>query len=708
MTKKINLPSLFKGLTTKESTTVSWDGVYSLITGTVLVNDTQKYRSMISSGMEQEASMLKKSMPAITPAVECRDGRKEENIIGLTGVSLCDFDHVDNIEEALRKAAADPHSMMVYRTISGEGLRILYKTGTDEESGCSDVSDNLQAYVEFNSKAFEKGNGYFSRLLGVKSDRSCKNVGRTSIICHDPDAIYNPDSIAFEIDTATNVDNKHKNRCINAIRKHLKDTGWVYEKGSRNAYVSRMGYMLNELGIPEGEATEWAVEHFSDYDEKELRSVFNACYLKTDEHGSRRIQDIEREKYADNGSKCARATVMDIERFLDRSVHLRHNIITARAEIRHLDSSGNAVGRWENVTDRHLTTIWEKMSKEDKRVNIKDIDNILTSAFVPVWNPFKSYFESLPAWDGNTDYICRIADMIKLKTGPGSSDLMHRQLRQCFKKWLVGIVASLIGTGVNNVVFILIGKQGIFKTTFFHNLFQLPLRDYFLINTNTGTVNKDDHLAMSEYALICLEEMESMNTRELNHIKALITEPTISERAAYARYKENRRHIASFCGTGNTTQFLSDRSGNRRWLPFEVESITDPHYFDYLHDMVFAQAVALFNSGYQYWFTDEETGELAEHLMHFEVANMEEELIGTYYRKPKSGEQYKLLTASNILERINANIRGGLSVVKTGQALTKLGYEKQRVGNVYKYRVIELRHDEIECDKNNAPSTLPF
>ena len=66
-----------------------------------------------------------------------------------------------------------------------------------------------------------------------------------------------------------------------------------------------------------------------------------------------------------------------------------------------------------------------------------------------------------------------------------------------------------------------------------------------------------------------------MRPAELNQLKAMVTMPYVNERAAYGRNKERHPHIASFCGTGNNVQFLTDPTGNRRWLPFEVSQIRD-------------------------------------------------------------------------------------------------------------------------------------
>ena len=102
-----------------------------------------------------------------------------------------------------------------------------------------------------------------------------------------------------------------------------------------------------------------------------------------------------------------------------------------------------------------------------------------------------------------------------------------------------------------------------------------------------------------------------MSPSELNQLKAAVTMPSIDERAAYVHFHEHRKHIASFCGTGNNAQFLSDPTGNRRWLPFEVESIESPreHPLDYTG--IYSQAYALYRQGFRFWFTRDEILRLA-------------------------------------------------------------------------------------------------
>ena len=96
---------------------------------------------------------------------------------------------------------------------------------------------------------------------------------------------------------------------------------------------------------------------------------------------------------------------------------------------------------------------------------------------------------------------------------------------------------------MNHGILVLSGRQGIYKTTWLNNLLPLPLRRYFYLKTNSRNLTKDDTLTLSEFAIVCLEELDEMESKEMNQLKALTTLRTVNERAAYAHYKESRPHM---------------------------------------------------------------------------------------------------------------------------------------------------------------------
>ena len=266
------------------------------------------------------------------------------------------------------------------------------------------------------------------------------------------------------------------------------------------------------------------------------------------------------------------------------------------------------------------------------------------------------------------------------------------------RKWLVAMVAAWISDEVvNNVILVLIGEQGSFKTTWFNYLLPPELKQYFYTKTNANRMTKDDLLTLAQYALVCCEELDTMRPAELNQLKAAVTMPSIDERAAYAHFHEHRRHIASFCGTGNNTQFLSDPTGNRRWLPFEVDYIRSPRDRPFPYAGIYSQALALYKSGFQFWFSREEIQELNSHNRQFETPRLEHELVALYFRVPTEGENGMFMTSARAIQIIGCGISQKLSAVNVGRAFVDLGFQRVRTKNCRGFIVVQRTGDEIKA-----------
>ena len=369
---------------------------------------------------------------------------------------------------------------------------------------------------------------------------------------------------------------------------------------------------------------------------------------------------------------------------------------------------------WEPITDRVVNSLWVEMSRI-MRVNVKDIYRVIESDYVPAFNPFEEYLNALPqtppvrAGSGLHDEahsaIAILARTVTVKGGPEVQELFFEYLR----KWLVGMVAAWVDDAVvNNVILVLIGEQGIYKTTWFNYLLPPELRPYFYTKTNANRMGRDDLLTLAQYGLICSEELDTMRPSELNQLKAAVTMPSIDERAAYAHFHEHRRHIASFCGTGNNVQFLSDPTGNRRWLPFEVVNIRSPrdHPFDY--KSIYAEAWQLYRSGFRFWFTREEIQRLTNHNRQFETPRLETELVQLYFRHPTETEHGEFISVARVMQLISGNIQQKLSAVYIGRALGELGYQRMRYGGVRGYIVVRRTGDEMDrVQKSMALEACP-
>ena len=186
-----------------------------------------------------------------------------------------------------------------------------------------------------------------------------------------------------------------------------------------------------------------------------------------------------------------------------------------------------------------------------------------------------------------------------------------------------------------------------------------------------------------------------MQLKELNKLKAAMTMPSINERAAYAHYHENRPHLASFCGTGNSVQFLSDPTGTRRWLPFEVESIESPLTTPFNYEGIYSQAYALYRQGFRYWFDKNEITLLSQHNRQFETPRLEVELVSQYFRIPQGQEPGEFLSVAMALQIVGANITQKLSSVLLGRAFRELGFQAKTVHNIRGYVVVRRSEQEM-------------
>ena len=414
------------------------------------------------------------------------------------------------------------------------------------------------------------------------------------------------------------------------------------------------------------------------------------------------------------------ASPEEIQQMLSERVLLRYNEVRGRTEIHYLaqgpviaenelglltifGGDGGVTDGYDNLSDRDVNSLWKEMSRQ-KPIIKQHLQNVIESDYVPRYHPFRYYLEHLPPWhEEQDDAIMGLALTVNVKGDADEQILFYLYL----KKWLVGMVASWVDEKVvNNVMLVLIGEQGAYKTTWFAHLLPPQLRSYFYTKTNSGLVSKDDLITLSQYGLMCWEELDSMQQKELNKLKAAMTMPSINERAAYARYHENRPHIASFCGTGNNVQFLSDTTGTRRWLPFEVESIESPLTAPFDHDAIYAQAYALYQQGFQYWFDRAEIERLQRHNRQFETSCSEYELIDEYYRKPHEGEQGEYLSAAVIMQHTGAVNMKDLTTRKLGRALADMGFENKITAGVRRYLVVRRNTSEIQIHRQNGDGGL--
>ena len=818
----MNNVSSFENFTSKRPVSLTLDAIANFM------RCDQRLESLTKAYRQTGSKHIKMETPLFAVACFFDGGKGKENIKGLTGLSMVDFDHIspsgplkeEELSALRSKIAGDPHTVMCYTTISGNGLRIIFRY-EQPQSKTDGVGDHV---FEQYKAAFYAGNAYYEKLLGMKADMQCKNITRLSGIAHDPDVFFrDPDKAeAFTLDEVAAAASQHakeskEEKQMQRIQTYydslvapmLARKGYKFQPSCHNDYVMRVGYMLAERRFSKKVVVRWALRMFgADYSGTE--QVINSCFASSSSRG----RDGGRAGKGDANT----ASVDEIKAFLDGRVRLRYNVITSRVEClltgentnnslsglntnltndtnnsleentnnslgglntNLTNDANNSLGentnlicpQWQPISDRIVNTLWSQMSSV-MRVNIQDIYRVIESDYVPAFNPFVEYLESLPEWhEGDHDYIADLAATVKIKgeqehmESPEAASLKGTSqegisqegtsqegtsqeadsslftlrsslpsqeadsslftlrsslpsqeadsslftLRSSLKKWLVGMVAGWISEDVvNNVILVFIGEQGAYKTTWFNYLLPPQLKQYFYTKTNANRMTRDDLLTLAQYGLVCCEELDTMRPAELNQLKAAVTMPSIDERAAYAHFHEHRKHIASFCGTGNNVSFLSDPTGNRRWLPFEVESIVSPREHPFCYEGIYSQALALYKSGFTFWFTKEEIQEQNRHNRKFETPRLEHELVDLYFRKPLEHENSMFMTSSRVLQIIGSGITQKLSATRIGMAFSELGFQRVRYHGIRGYLVMQRTAEEIMAyQKSMAMHAMP-
>lgn len=739
---KSSNPSRFHSLRDTRPEPTTWQVLFKEITNSTHTTATRHYRAHLATLSDIEAtgdaqqleqwkltkSNLKNAQPAFIPSVLLEGGRTYAHVKGFTGFIMVDIDGIppERFAAILTLVKEDIHSFLVYITISGCGIRVI----SHVEGGVTKANYRM---------VWEWVNDHYARLCGVEIDGQCKNATRMSVLCHDPEALLRPEASSFHTSgmkprekpkrgTAVTVTAE---RAYKIIRAQLEEEGIAYAPGSYNDYVSRCFYHTNRCGVPQADAEAWALRTFPDYPREQLLPIIKSCYSLTMEFNTVPLPRSVRKKEKENDSSHKKATVEEMEEFINSYMKFRMNMLTHQIETQliadaYTDRPEASACHWQRLTDHIENSLWCAMQHHGMAVNLNELHTLLGSDFVKEYHPLKEYLDGLPPWDGETDYIDRLAAMVHVKESPHSplqqdksrerNDLSETPVRfaDILKRWMVSMIAAALNeTVVNQVILTLIGRQGSYKTSFMQHILPPVLSEYYTTKSNSSRMTKDDLFTMTENLVINLEEIDTMPPSELNQLKAMVTQRYVDERRAYGRNKVHLPHVASFVATGNNLQFLTDDTGNRRWLPFEVEDIDSPWEADIPYEGIYSQTYALYQDvNFRYWFTDKEIQQLRGHVQQFEVPRPEYELILTYYRKPVGLERGVYTTSSQIIGRFgNTSLR--LSLQKVGRAMRELGFRQVKASNANYWVVVERTTEEVqhllpaEAEQANPPGEKP-
>ena len=706
----------YKTFNTKEAQDVSFEQVIDMIRNDQeLQKCTQMYRDLMAQGNEKAAKEVKESTPQMAVSFLMEGGRGKDCCRQCLYQVLIDFDAkgpkdrlpADELERVKTFMRTSYHARLGYESISGLGYHVVVPFLLPEG-----IDIDMQGDPKRSEEIYHRAYRYIANLYAVwcghPMDRECKNVNRMMGLSHDAQAVYRPDARPIRltreelgidkdgrlakmktpkqaVDQQGNVVSVHLGDHLQRAVRMVEEADMTFAPGNRHNFVMRVSFILNRMGVDEDEAAEAVDNEWLSQMDGRPSDVLHSCYkTASDEFGM----------WLPQGTTLKTEI---IKNFLATKT-LQYDVLTQKTRLLQDD------GQWRELKDRDENDLYIECCA-DAGVNIPErlFQTVLNSNVVPEVNPLRDYVMALPQWtDGMPDYIQQAAAMVHMAT-----DDEQQLWQQCFRKWFVAMVAGWTDDGiVNHQVIVFVGRQGIYKSTWINRLLPPQLAAYTTDNVDIERLDKDEQLRAAEYGLINIDELDKLTDRQLNKLKQMITTTNVDVRAPFGRHKEKRVRVASYAASGNKQEFLTDQTGNRRWLPFHVVNIDSPYTHLMPYDGMYAQALHLLQSGFNYWFDLDDIHAIESHVETFMVPQSEEELIPIYFapaRMEDAGSVF--LTLAEISAKIvtYGNLKKTPDNRRLGAIMTKLGFEKSRNGHNGTRGYYVYEHTQAEIDRLRHP-----
>ena len=388
-----------------------------------------------------------------------------------------------------------------------------------------------------------------------------------------------------------------------------------------------------------------------------------------------------------NAPEMVENDLLAVEYHLEHNYQFRRNVLSGLVEYK---KTGEPDENFSRLTSEALNTIFIKAKREipDDTSLKTDIKAYVESDIPPVYNPVVAWLDSLAKWDGKD----RVAEF--LNRIPGLSDekiaFLRIYLRSNVAHWL-----NMEQEHGNETVPLLIGNQGCGKSTFCVRFLPKHLRQYYLDHFNLA--NKfDKEMALSSCLLICLDEIDMYNARQMAQIKQALSKVKVNGRKIYGKTIDERMRFASFIATTNNRHPLVDKTGSRRFLTIEIpngEVINNNEEIEY--EQLYAQLLhEVRDEKLRYWYTNEETLRIQELNAPYEQTLDLEQMIDCMFRKPQGNEKHGAFTSLDIRKILKQQYPdvadSQINSIKIGKAMKEMKVARVKSKRGVSYSLVQL------------------
>lgn len=218
---------------------------------------------------------------------------------------------------------------------------------------------------------------------------------------------------------------------------------------------------------------------------------------------------------------------------------------------------GKGWREWTNSDDSNLRSYIESKYGLKHKDKIMDaLNNVIYKRKV---NPVKDMLEYAHSiWDGNKHVDNLLTRFVGAEPTPYNRAVM--------RLYMLGAVSRIYKPGCKfDYMLILVGKQGAYKSSFLR--FLAGSDTWFADNFNSVDGDKAFEKLRGMWIVEMSELQATKRAKDVESIKAFITSTIDTYRTPYERRTEQRPRQCVLAGTSNPVDFLTDKTGNRRFLP---------------------------------------------------------------------------------------------------------------------------------------------
>ncbi|WP_291528993.1 BT4734/BF3469 family protein [Bacteroides sp. UBA939] len=631
-------------------------------------------------------------LPYIYSAVEyirTREGeRKLKQYNGLVQLEVNNLAGLSEVEYVKQQAALLPQTFAAFCGSSGRSVKIWVRFALPDDEGLP--ATEAQAEL-FHAHAYWLAVKCYQPILPFDIDLKEVSLTQRCRMTLDQFPYYNPSAVPFCLEQPLTMPGEETFRQRKQGEKNpllrlepgyesSKTLAKIYEAALNRAFREMEGWKRgNDLrpllvhlaehcfkaGIPEEEAVRQTLIHYyRQEDEQIIRSTFRNLYLECKGFGKK--SSIGREQ----------GTAFLLEEFMNRRYEFRYNTVLDDLEYRQRDSLHFY---FKPMDKRVRNSISICALKEGIAAWDRDVDRFLHSEYVPLYNPVEEYLCDVGRWDGK-DRIRALANLVTC-TNPHWQELFYR--------WFLSMVAHWRGVDRqhgNSTSPLLVGSQGYRKSTFCRMILPPELRFGYTDSINF-TSKQEAERYLGRFFLINIDEFDQINVNQQGFLKHLLQKPVANLRKPYGNTIREMRRYASFIGTSNQKDLLTDPSGSRRFICIEVTApINTSVAINY--KQLYAQAMDAIYGGERYWLNDEDEKILKQTNREFEQESPLEQLFHCYLRAAEEGESGEWMTCMQVLNYLQTKTRDRLAITKVarfGRTLQKLNIpcRKSNRGTVY-------------------------